>query len=184
MKNVITANLGGKCFTFDEDAFVKLQNYLDSFKATIADPKDADEVMDDIEIRVAEILQEHLRNEMQSVNCAMVDIVVAQLGRPEGARDYDCPHTPGPPPYARPRRRLYRDVDHRMIGGVCSGVAAFFDMDTTWVRIIFLLLLVFGGTGVWLYIILWIVAPAARSVSEKLEMRGEPATAENIKNAR
>ncbi|MDR2801856.1 MAG: PspC domain-containing protein [Prevotellaceae bacterium] len=182
MKKVITANIGGKSFMIDEDAFAKLQNYLDSFKATIAHPKDAEEIMDEIELRVAEILQEHLRNEMQSVNCAMVDIVIAQLGKPEGAQEYDNPHTQYTPP--RPRKRLYRDTDHQMLGGVCSGVAAFFDLDIILVRVIFLAMLIFGGAGFWLYIILWIVAPAARTVAEKLEMRGEPATAENIKNAR
>ncbi|MDR2359335.1 MAG: PspC domain-containing protein [Prevotellaceae bacterium] len=182
MKKVITANIGGKSFMIDEDAFAKLQNYLDSFKATIAHPKDAEEIMDEIEFRVAEILQEHLRNEMQSVNCAMVNIVIAQLGKPEGAHEYDHPYTNyNPPP---PRKRLYRDPDHRVIGGVCSGVAAFFDLDITLVRVIFFVLFIFGGAGFWLYIILWIVAPAAHTIAEKLEMRGEPTTAENIKNAR
>jgi phage shock protein PspC (stress-responsive transcriptional regulator) len=182
MKKVITANIGGKSFMIDDDAFVKLQNYLDRFKATIDHPKDAEEIMEEIEIRVAEIIQEHLRNEMQSVNSAMVNIVIAQLGHPEGARDYDYSHKQYVPP--RPRKRLYRDPDNRMLGGVCSGVAAFFDLDTTLVRVIFLVMLIFMGVGFWLYIILWIVAPAARTVAEKLEMRGEPATAENIKNAR
>ena len=183
MKKVITANIGGKSFMIDEDAFAKLQNYLDSFKATIAHPKDAEEIMEEIEFRVAEILQEHLHNEMQSVNCAMVNIVIAQLGKPEGTREYDDnPYTQYNP--LRPRKRLYRDPDHRIIGGVCSGVAAFFDLDITLVRISFLVMLIFGGAGFWLYIVLWIVAPAARTVAEKLEMRGEPATAENIKNAR
>ncbi|MDR3133162.1 MAG: PspC domain-containing protein [Prevotellaceae bacterium] len=180
MKKVITANIGGKSFMIDEDAFVKLQNYLDNFKATIAHPKDAEEIMEEIEFRVAEILQERLCNEMQSVNGAMVNIVIAQLGEPEGAREYEqTQYTP-----RRSRKRLYRDPDNRTIGGVCSGVAAFFDLDTTLVRIIFLVLLIFGGIGFWLYIILWIAVPAARTVAEKLEMRGEPATAENIKNAR
>ncbi|MDR1406345.1 MAG: PspC domain-containing protein [Prevotellaceae bacterium] len=182
MKKVITANIGGKSFMIDDDAFVKLQNYLDSFKATIARPKDAEEIMEEIEIRVAEILREHLRSEMQSVNVAMVNIVIARLGQPEGACGYEQPHAPYTPP--RPRKRLYRDPDHRMIGGVCSGVAAFFDLDITLVRIIFFILLIFGGVGFWIYIVLWIAAPAARTVSEKLEMRGESATAENIKNAR
>ncbi|MDR0695024.1 MAG: PspC domain-containing protein [Prevotellaceae bacterium] len=182
MKKVITASIGGKSFMIDEDAFAKLQNYLDSFKATIAHPKDAEEIMEEIEFRIAEILQEHLYNEMQSVNCAMINIVIAQLGKPEGAREYDHPYTPYNP--TRPRKRLYRDPDHRFIGGVCSGVAAFFDLDITLVRVIFLVLFIFVGAGFGLYIILWIVTPAARTVAEKLEMRGEPATAENIKNAR
>ncbi|MDR3351119.1 MAG: PspC domain-containing protein [Prevotellaceae bacterium] len=180
MKKIITANIGGKSFMTDEDAFVKLQNYLDSFKATIAHPKDAEEIMEEIEFRVAEILQEHLHNEMQSVNCAMVNIVIAQLGKPEGEREHK--YTPYPPPPSR--KRLYRDPDNRMLGGVCSGVAAFFNLDTLLVRIIFLVMLIFGGVGFWLYIVLWITAPAARTIAEKLEMRGEPATAENIKNAR
>jgi phage shock protein PspC (stress-responsive transcriptional regulator) len=183
MKKVMTANIGGKSFMIDDDAFVKLQNYLDSFKATLSNPEDAEEIMEDIEIRVAEILREHLRNEMQSVNSAMVGSVIAQLGTPEGAPSAGAPQQEY---YAgtRPRKRLYRDPDHRMLGGVCSGVAAFFDLDTTLVRVIFVALLAFAGAGFWLYIVLWIVAPAARTVTEKLEMRGEPATAENIKNAR
>jgi phage shock protein PspC (stress-responsive transcriptional regulator) len=183
MKKVITANIGGKSFIIDDDAFVQLHDYLDSFKATITDPNDANEVMSDIEIRVAEILNERLRSEMQSVNTAMVDIVIAQLGQPEGTRKRNKSNTD----YAasrHSRRRLYRDPDHRVIGGVCSGLAAFFDMDIALVRVIMLLLFIFGTSGFWIYIILLIVVPAARTTSEKLEMHGEPATAENIRRRR
>jgi phage shock protein PspC (stress-responsive transcriptional regulator) len=175
MKKVITANIGGRSFIIDEDAFAQLQDYLEHFKATITDPKDVEEVMADIEIRVAEILQEHLRNEMQSVNCAMVDIAITKLGKPKGWRD-DLKTSW--------RRRLYRDPDHRLVGGVCSGIAAFFGFDIALVRLGFLLSLLFALTGLWVYFILWIVVPSARTVSEKLEMRGEPATAENIRNVK
>ncbi|MDR0729172.1 MAG: PspC domain-containing protein [Prevotellaceae bacterium] len=175
MKKVITANIGGKSFIIDEDAFAQLQDYLEYFKATITDPKEVEEVMTDIEIRVAEMLQERLRNEMQSVNCAMVDVVVTQLGKPKGWKDNL--RTPE-------RRRLYRDPDHRLVGGVCSGIAAFFGFDIALVRLVFLLSLLFVLTGLWVYLILWLVVPPARTISEKLEMRGEPATAENIRNIR
>ncbi|MDR2362063.1 MAG: PspC domain-containing protein [Prevotellaceae bacterium] len=175
MKKVITANIGGKSFIIDEDAFALLQDYLEYFKATITDPKEVEEVMTDIEIRMAEMLQECLRNEMQSVNCAMVDVVITQLGKPKGWKG-DL-RTPG-------RRRLYRDPDHRLVGGVCSGIAAFFGFDIALVRLGFLLSLLFVLTGLWVYLILWIVVPPARTMSEKLEMRGEPATAENIRNIR
>jgi len=182
MKKVLTVSIGRKSFVIDDDAFARLKNYLDDFRATIANPQEADEVMEDVEMRVAEILQEQLRNEMQSVNCAMVNVVIKQLGEPEvtaGAKNSKENQKK-----TRARKRLYRDVDNKMIGGVCSGVAAYFDIDVVFVRFIFLASLLFALTGFWCYVILWIVVPAARTVTEKLEMRGEPATAENIKNSR
>ncbi len=186
MKKVIVANIGGKSFTIDEDAFAQLKNYFDTFRATIDNPQDADEVMEDIEVRAAEILREQLQNEMQSVNCTMVSRVIAQLGTPEGAPKAGQAKTGNPSATHVPHRsrRLYRDIDNKMIGGVCSGIAAYLNVDAVVVRLITLFALILGGTSFWVYIILWVVVPAARTVAEKLEMRGEPVTAENIKNSR
>jgi len=184
MKKVLTVNIGRKSFVIDEDAFTRLKNYLDNFRATIADPQDADEVMEDVEIRVAEILQEQLKNEMQSVNTSMVNVVIKQLGEPEATTNSDSEEKKSSSGNKRPRKRLYRDVDSKMIGGVCSGIAAYFDIDVVIVRFVFLACLIMVLTSFWAYVILWIVVPAARTITEKLEMRGEPTTAENIKNSR
>ena len=78
-------------------------------------------------------------------------------------------------------RRLYRDMDHKMIGGVCSGLSLYLNIDVVIIRILFVIALIFGTAGFWIYIVLCIIAPAAKTATEKCEMRGIPATAENIR---
>ena len=79
-----------------------------------------------------------------------------------------------------PVKKLYLDVENRKLGGVCSGLAAYFDIDVTLIRIIFLALLLCGSFGFWLYIIIWIVAPKALTPAQKCELRGIEANAENM----
>ncbi|MEE4260193.1 MAG: PspC domain-containing protein, partial [Bacteroidales bacterium] len=81
------------------------------------------------------------------------------------------------------KKRLFRNIDDRMLGGVCSGLGAYFNIDATIVRIIFLLALFLAGGSILVYVVLWIVIPPARTVSEKLEMQGDPVTISNIEKA-
>ena len=81
----------------------------------------------------------------------------------------------------RTEKKFFRDPDNKVIGGICGGLAAYLDVDITLVRIIFLVLLICGSFGFWMYVIFWIVAPMAKSASDKCQMRGLPITAENLR---
>ena len=179
MKKVIHINVGGISFAVEEDAYIKLKNYLDNFEATIPDKTEAKEIMEDIESRIAEIFRETIKYNYQVVDLNLVNKVISQMGQPENA-----PAQPaGQPPYnGRVRKRLYRNPDDSMVAGICGGLAAYFNIDPTIVRIATLIGLIFAGLSIWVYIILWIVVPRANTIAEKLEMRGEPVTAENIRN--
>jgi phage shock protein PspC (stress-responsive transcriptional regulator) len=180
MKKVITANIGGFCFVVEEDAYTRLDRYLNSFRASIANKQDIAEIMEDIEARIAEIFHEHLKTSAQVVNMKLVEKVISQLGYPEGNPQAEEPKKSNF--YYKPSKRLFRDPDNTMLGGVCGGLGAYFDIDVVLVRIISLLGLIFGGASFWAYIIMWIVVPKANTIAEKLQMRGEPVTAENISN--
>jgi phage shock protein PspC (stress-responsive transcriptional regulator) len=181
MKKVITANIGGYCFTIDEDAYARLNRYLDSFKASMTDKREADEVMEDIERRIAEIFRERVTNTQQVVDTILVGKVIAVLGMPEGDAAYTEREVPEPAAFEK-KRRLFRDPDHIVFGGVCGGLAAYFGIDRVLVRLLFLAAFFLGSFGFWVYIILWIVTPKANTIAEKLEMHGEPVTVENIWN--
>jgi phage shock protein PspC (stress-responsive transcriptional regulator) len=180
MKKVITANIGGFCFVVEEDAYGRLDRYLKSFRATLSNKQDAAEIMEDIEARIAEIFHEKLKSSIQVVDLKLVEKVISQLGYPEGSPHVEEQATTESS--SRASKRLFRDPDNTMLGGVCSGLGAYFDVDLTLIRVIFLVALFFGGLSFWVYIIMWIVVPKANTIAEKLQMRGEAVNAENISN--
>lgn len=181
MKKVINANIGGFCFVVEEDAYGRLDRYLNSFKATISNKQDVAEIMEDIEARMAEIFHENLKSSIQVVDMKLVEKVISQLGYPEGNAQTEEP-APTSERFSKGPKRLFRDPDNTALGGVCSGIAAYFDVDITLIRVIFLIGLICGGLAFWVYIIMWIVVPKASTIAEKLQMRGEAVNAENISN--
>jgi len=182
MKKVINAGIGGKSFTIDEDAYQKLDAYLNSFKKQTNMGIQSKEVMDEVENRIADLFSEALSEAHQDVvNLNMVENVISQIGMPDGSTNFSSEEHSTYGQYDRPQKRLYRDPDSKIIGGVCSGLAAYFDIDIVIVRILAVVALFCGSAGFWAYIIFWIVAPLARTATEKCEMRGIPATAENIR---
>ena len=180
MKKTLNIGIGGKSFIIDEDAHERLKNYLDTFRSRLTGEQ-GNEVMDDIEARIAELLLSNLGSSQQSVSLAMVNQITAQLGMPDGKPEFENNEEyMEEQTMSNPVKKLYLDVDNRKLGGVCSGLAAYFDIDVTLVRIIFLALLLCGSFGFWLYIIMWIVAPKAISPAQKCEMRGWEVSAENM----
>ncbi|MDR0661171.1 MAG: PspC domain-containing protein [Prevotellaceae bacterium] len=187
MKKAISISIGKTSFIMEEDAFDRLKGYLDKFEASIDNKSDVKEVMEDVEARIAEIFAEQIRSSNQVVDINLVNKAISLLGEPEvDTRTANGGNTSRavPPPPAQPyaHKRFYRDPDNSVIGGVCAGVAAYFKLDILLVRILFACAIPLGGLGLWVYIVLWIAAPMAKTVAEKLEMRGEPVTAENIRN--
>lgn len=184
MKKVVDINIGGMNFTMEDDAFITLRNYLAKFESTISNPEDVKEVMEDIESRVAEIFQKELKSSTQVVDAKMVDKVIDHLGKIDDYQEPASEKQFEEPNYTEASgagKRFYRDPDDKKIAGVCSGVAHYFNVDVTLIRIAFLIALVCYGTGIGLYLILWIALPEAMTVPQKLEMRGIPVTAENIR---
>lgn len=185
MKKTLHIGIGGKSFILDEDAHERLRKYLDTFRSRLTDEQGS-EVMDDIEARIAELLLMNLGSGQQSVSLALVNRITAQLGMPDGrpecneVRDEKNDNNLTNEIEMNPVKKLYRDVESRKIGGVCSGLAAYLDIDVTIIRIIFLALFLCASFGFWLYVIIWIVAPKALTPAQKCELRGLETTAENL----
>ena len=160
MKKTIDINLGGSPFTVDEDAYELLKNYLDDIASRL--PEDDAEVIRDVEARLAEILQNHLSIRAQVVDSEMIRNAMNVMGRPEefGEKTHINEMKENMKTEQAPRR-LYRNMADKWVGGVCSGAAAYFGIDTTVVRLLTFLLIFFGGLSLWVYIIMWIVLPKA-----------------------
>lgn len=181
MKKVVTVGIGGKSFVMDNDAYQKLSIYLTKFKEKTQMGIQSSDVMEDLEERIAELFTEALGARNQVVNITIVSNIIGQLGMPDGS--------PMEEPFEPPHhfksyttvRKLYRNPDDKTIGGVCSGLALYLNIDVIIVRVLFIIALFLGSAGFWAYIIIWIVAPLANTAAKKCEMRGIPVTAENIR---
>jgi phage shock protein PspC (stress-responsive transcriptional regulator) len=184
MKKALNINLGGIVFHIDEDAYERLHGYLAGLERKFGNSAESKEIIGDIESRMAELLQERISRNKQSVDMGDVEYVIAVMGGPEEvAHETEYGSNPEDSHKRWYQRKLYRDPDEAVIGGVCSGLGAFFGIDPVILRILFLVLLFFGGSSVLLYLILWIALPAARTPVQKLEMRGEYVNVSNIEKA-
>ncbi|MGH2664215.1 PspC domain-containing protein [Flavobacterium sp.] len=181
MNKTVNMNLGGFFFHIDEDAYQKLNRYFDAIKRSLSN-EGREEIMNDIESRVSELFSEKLTNDKQVLGIKDIDDVIAVMGQPEDYKIEDNEPNPESYTYAANRsKKLYRDRDGGILGGVASGLGYYFGIDKVWIRILLVLLVVAGfGTGIIAYIVLWAVTPEAVTTSEKLEMRGEPINISNI----
>jgi len=179
MKKVIDVNIGRVNFTIEDDAYIRLERYLKNFQSTLP-VEDAKEIMEDVEIRIAEIFQKEMKYPNQVIDVAAVDEVIGLLGEVEMSSNANNERMEEPK--MKFDKKLYRNPDDKKIAGVCSGLGEYLNIDTALIRVIFVVLLIGFGTALIAYIVLWIAMPEARTVAQKLEMHGEPATAENIKN--
>jgi len=180
MKLTVNINLGGYSFNVDEDAYERLRQYLRTIEQEFSGETSSAEIIADIEGRVAELFRMRLNNYKQVINMKDVEEVMAILGSPEVISGSE---PEGGEPHMASSRRIYRDPDMRIFGGVCSGLAAYLNMNVLLMRIIFAILILPGGFGLLLYLVLWVVLPEARTTAQKLEMRGDPVNIENIKES-
>ncbi|WP_194767076.1 PspC domain-containing protein [Tamlana sp. I1] len=184
MNKTVNINLAGIFFHIDEDAYLKLQGYLEAIKRSLTDSQGRDEIIADIEARIAELFNERVENNKQVIRLKEVDEVISIMGQPE---DYlvddeifeDEPQTDSKRK-STTSKKLFRDPDNSYIAGVSSGLAHYFGIDAIWVRLAWILLIVGFGTGVLLYILLWILVPEAKTTAEKIMMTGEPVNISNI----
>jgi phage shock protein PspC (stress-responsive transcriptional regulator) len=178
MKRTIRASIAGQIFQVDEDGYYKLDNYLKSIEQHYHSTIEAKEIAEDIEFRIAELLTANLANK-DALSLQDINEVIHIIGQPD---DFPKDDEEDSEMYYRAKapvissqvvKKLYRDSDNRVIAGVCSGLGAYFDVDPVLFRVLFLVALIAGGSGVLLYIILWIGIPNAITTTQKLEMRGK-----------
>ena len=155
MKEAINANIGQQVFTLDRDAYDRLTIYLNDVRRRIT--SDTEEVMNDIEIRIAEILREALPSTMMVVTLAMVEQAIARIGTPD---DFGAENQSGTKNSSGMEQKLLRrSRTDRSIAGVCGGLANYFGIDSTILRIVMLCLIIFGGMSLWVYIVMWLLIP-------------------------
>lgn len=186
MNKTVTINISGIIFHIEEDAYDKLSKYLNTIKGYFSKTEGGNEIMNDIEARIAEMLQSKTSQVKQVVLMTDVDSVIEAMGKPEefaesneqeSTKSDDTNNEENETPI---KKRLFRDPENKAVGGVCAGIAAYFDVDLVWIRLAMFLLIFFGGLSLWVYIILWIVIPEAKTRAEKLAMRGEKIDINNI----
>ncbi len=186
MKKTFTINISGSVFHIDEDAYGKLNNYLKMLKKHFGESQEGIEIQEDIEARIAELFNEKINKSGKHViENVWVDEMIARMGNPEdfmdGEPDENGPEAASTVTAERIRRRMYRDPDYRVLGGVCGGMGAYFGIDPVVLRIVvFALFLISMGVMIPVYILLWIGIPKARTTAQKLEMQGREATVSNI----
>lgn len=182
MNKTLTVNIAGLVFHIDENAYNKLHQYLEAIKRSIT-TEEREEIIHDIEIRIAELFSAKINDFNQVIIEEDVEEVIQIMGKPE---DYNIDgetesNSENETYYTFPKvKKLYRDKENSLLGGVLAGFGHYFKIDVVWLRVLFLLLLLLYGTGVVFYIILWIVIPAAKTTSQILEMRGEPINISSI----
>ena len=190
MKKVVNINLGGYPFTIDEDAYAQLDNYLQTISRHFRKSEGHEEIVGDIESRMAELFQESISTG-QIVTNKEVSQAITKMGTPEefgvdpddsatmasGARTQTNTKS-----NYRVGKRLFRDRDDEVISGVAAGLSAYFGFkDPLWLRIALVVLVVLGaGFPIIGYILLWVIVPPAETASDRLAMRGEAINASNI----
>lgn len=188
MKTNIDVSIAGIAFLLEPEAFRQLKEYLVRIELGFKENPDGAEILADIEARIAELILSE-QESTQVVTEAKVAEIIEQLGLPDGISPVaDLEYEEGDEPADRMTRRLYRNPEGKMIGGVCSGLATYFNVDPTMVRLIFILPLFLGfipglhvvGMSVVLYILMWVVLPNAKTPRQKLEMKGGKITAQSI----
>ncbi|MDX1684825.1 MAG: PspC domain-containing protein [Saprospiraceae bacterium] len=185
MNKVININLGGHALTIDDNAYELLDRYLKRLKRHFQGSVGFENIMQDIELRMAELMTENMGNR-EIASRDDVNKAIETMGQPEQLTDdsgqQDSYYTEEGH-YTKREKRLFRDPDNKVISGVCSGLAAYLGIDDPlWIRLLFVASVLFAGFGVLPYIILWIVMPEAKTSAEKLSMHGEPVNINSIAN--
>lgn len=183
MNKTIIININGIVFHIEEDAYEILKSYMSEVKRHFAYSKDSEEIVTDIENRLAEMFNERLaQHNKQVIIITDVEEITSQMGKAsdfegdssEDLFDHDNFKT---------GRTLYKDNDDKVIGGVCAGLGHYFDLEAKWVRVFAILLVFVSGIGVIAYLILWAVLPVAISRRDKMTMRGEPINLHTFKKS-
>jgi phage shock protein PspC (stress-responsive transcriptional regulator) len=182
MNEVARIHLARVSYEIDIEAKKELEKYLGAVKKSLGKEADA---MEDIEIRMTEILAERGVNKDSVITQSDIEAIIAQLGEPDGFASEEEAAESKSEPDEKVAKKYYRDTDHAVLGGVVAGLAAYTGWDVTLLRILAVILTIIPswGTLIIVYIVVWICAPEAKSVSEKMEMRGEAINLDSIKES-
>lgn len=164
MKETVYVNIASEAFILDTDAYSTLREYFDDIRSRL--PQEDTETMADIEARMAELFREQVQSPMRVVTLETVRAAMLRMGSPAdfGERHGEASggkRSEGDKNPDDNARRLYRSRSDRSIAGICGGIGEFFGIDPTLLRIVTLLLILFGGLSIWVYILLWIIVPEA-----------------------
>jgi len=181
MKKTFTININGIIFHIDEDAYEILSKYLNEINRKFASSDEGREIISDIEARIAELFQEKVNDVKQVINISDVNSITEIMGKPEDMGDDEETEEKTKKRKYKTGKTIYRDTENGKIGGVGSGLSAYFGIDPVFVRIV--LLASFFISGPIIYIILWIIMPEAKTTAQKLEMKGEKINVENIEKS-
>lgn len=187
MMETRSISLGNLLFQMELPAHERLGAYLDALRRALRGSDGAEDIVKEVEYRMAELFQDALAGASRALQLEDVEQVCAQLGDPSDFRDEGDGDDPsqsrrraGDEGQQRGRRRWYRDPDERMLAGVASGIAYRFGVDPIVIRALFIALIVFTGTGFLFYLILAAIMPVAKTASDRLAMKGDPVTLESI----
>jgi len=176
MKLTENINLANRIFTIDQDALLKLEEYLKSVEKYFSDKNEGAEIVADIESRIAELFETMLHKKKEVISIDDINKVIDIIGLPEVFMADVQSETQSKTKFnykdQTKSKKLYRDMDNHVISGVCGGLGAYFDIDPVLLRVLFVLALIFTGVGLLVYIILWIVMPPAKTFEQKVQMRG------------
>ncbi len=191
MNKTINISINSVAFILEENAYHSLSAYLKQVKETYAAEESSNEIIEDIEARIAELIMSSIKDLKCIVTEDIISAIIAQMGTPEVEHNTDKYEIPEYKNSSPIRRRLYRNLSNKLIGGVLSGIASYFNIDRSFIRIIAVIIFItttyyildrpqlFAFYGI-TYLALWLVIPAAKTAREKLEMEGEPITSESI----
>ncbi|WP_438712567.1 PspC domain-containing protein [Aquimarina muelleri] len=184
MNKTVNINLAGIFFHIDENAYLKLQRYLSAIKRSFTDPQGRDEIIADIEARIAELFSEKIRDERQVIGTKEVDEIIDVMGQPEDYRlDEEIFEDQPKASYHTPKtsRQLFRDTTNSYVGGVSSGLGHYLGIEVIWVRLAWVLFTIFSsGAFILIYIAFWIFVQEAKTTADFLAMKGEAVNISNI----
>lgn len=188
MNKTIIINISGIIFHIEEDAYEKLKAYMTEVKSHFIKSEDSFEIVSDIENRIAELFNEIIQaEEKQVIVLYDVERIIRTMGQPkdfENTLEEEKEEEQKEINNAKNiKKRLYRNPDDKIAAGICSGIAAYFDIDPLWIRLALAISIFFFGTGIVLYLLLWIIMPEAQTRTEKLAMRGEAPTIDSIRKS-
>ncbi|SDR89535.1 PspC domain-containing protein [Gramella sp. MAR_2010_147] len=184
MNKTVNINLAGIFFHIDEDAYARLQRYLEAIRHSFSNTQGRDEIISDIEARIAELFSEKRKDDRQVISIKEVEEVITIMGQPE---DYMVDEEIFEDEPKRTKstktvgKQLFRDTENGHVGGVSSGLGHYLGIEAIWVRLLWVLLTIFSsGAFILIYIAFWIFVPEAKTTADKLAMRGEEVTVSNI----
>ena len=177
---MVSINLAGRLFHINEDAYQILSSYLEEVGKRFPG-SDREEILQEIELRMAELFSEMVTDKQQVINEQQVREVIGILGDPEDYEGAGESQSREEPSGMKFNKRLYRDPDNRVLGGVCGGLGAYFNADPVLFRFLFLIIFLVFGSGLIIYLILWLITPEAVTMAQKMEMRGQKFTFDDFK---